>query len=672
MAAIKLTSFSGIAPRIQNRQLPENMGQLADNCRLTSGALESWAQPLAVAGNDLASGDVLTIFKMTNGVTDYWLSWTRDVNCAPSLIAGDDTQRIYYTGDGEPRISNLAMAISGGTVMPAGFFVLGVPAPLVAPTVTPSGGTGATVSRAYCETFVTSWGEESAPSPASSVTTGKIDDTWALTALNAAPINTSTISGAAHSAGVVTVTTSSTKYMRVGEEITIASIVGMTDLNGKRVITEVTDTTHFKVALTTAQTYTSGGSWTRVAAHNTSGMTRRIYRSLNGAYKFVAEIAIGTTTYNDTVTDANLGETIPSADWDMPPTDLVGLTSHPGGFYIGVSGNEICMSEPWRPHAWPIAYRQTVKFMPSGVGVYGSSIVVCTAGTPYILNGSHPDSLSMEQTEIIEPCVSKRSIVDVGAGIMYASPNGYVFIGPGGSNVTTRELLTRRDWQEFSPETIHCAYHDGMVIGLSAVANAAKYSGFVFDSKSGAFSPLSVLATATYLDPEDGSLYLVSGGVLKKWGADQSSNTTFDWKSKAFSLPKPVNLGYAQVDADYAYMVADQAAQLAAQLAADIAWNTALIASGKTGGELGESILGEYTLSGSNMRSPEITDYATRFLRFQLYADGVLKYTETVINRKPFAMPAGYKSALYEVRISGNVPVFGASIAETAAGLRNV
>lgn len=672
MAGIKLSAFSGIAPKIQARNLSDVNGQAADNVRLLSGALEPWKKPIAVTGNNLTSGDVLSIFRMSSGAASYWLSWTRDVNCVPSLIAGDEAQRIYYTGDGEPRISNLALAIAGGGVMPAGFYVLGVAAPLVAPTVTPSGGTGAADSRAYMETFVTAWGEEGAPSPVSAVTTGKVDDTWALAALNAAPINTAAISGATHAAGVVTVTTASTAYLRAGEEVTIASVVGMTDLNGKHAITQVVDATHFKVALTTAQTYTSGGSWTRVAAHNTTGMTRRIYRTSGGVYRLVAEIAIATTTYNDTVAETALGEICPSIGWDMPPPGLKALVVHPMGFLIGAVGNEICFSDPWHPHAWPTAYRQTTKFPLVGLGVFASSIVACTTGTPYILNGSHPDSISIEQTELNEPCIAKRSIVDVGTGIMYASHSGMVFIGIGGASVATQNLLSRRDWQAYVPENMGCAYYDGMVVGFVDSAVAGGRNGFVFDSKSGTFSSLSVLATAAYADPENGSLYLVSNGVLMEWNADPNNNEIYEWRSKTFSLPRPINAGWGQLDADFATLHADQSAQDAAQLAADIAYNTAILASGVTDGELDAAMLDEYMLDGSMLVGGQLTNYTRRFLHFQIYANDELKYTEAILNNKPFSLPAGYKSSLYEVRVSGNVTVFGVSVAETAAGLRNV
>ena len=95
-----------------------------------------------------------------------------------------------------------------GTGSPASFRALGIPAPLIKPTVGHSGGTGSAVSRSYVYTFMSDWNEESGPSPASDLNAGKIDDTWAISGMDAAPPNTGSIIGAVHSSGVVTVQTS--------------------------------------------------------------------------------------------------------------------------------------------------------------------------------------------------------------------------------------------------------------------------------------------------------------------------------------------------------------------------------------------------------------------------------------------------------------------------------
>lgn len=660
---IKTTAFSGIAPRYQSRLLPDNAAQIADNCRLLSGAIESWMKPISVEV-DAAAFTVQSIYKMTDGQANYWLKWARDVSCVPSLIAGDEAQRIYYTGDAEPRISNFALATSGAN-KPTAFFVLGVPAPLVAPTVTPTGGVGAASTRAYVETFVTPWGEEGSISPASVVTTGKVDDTWTISALNAAPINTAAITAATHSAGVVTVTTASTAYLRAGEEVSVAGVAGMTDLNATHTVTQIVDATHFKVALTTAQTYTSGGAWTRVAPHNTAGMTRRIYRSIAGAFLFVAELPIATTSYVDAVADTDLGEVCPSIGWDMPPADMIGLASHPMGFLIGVAKNEICFSDPWHPHAWPAAYRQSTKFNLVGLGVFGSGIVACTTGTPYILSGAHPDSISMEQTEVVEPCLSRRGIVEVGDGVMYTSPNGLIHIGIGGANLVTKELIALRDWKTLQTANMQLAFYNGMVVGMSPTWNAQNHSGFVFDGVSRTFTSLSIKATAVWSDPQDGKIYIVVDDIIKEWNADTNNNETFDWKSKVFSFPNPINLGWAKVDADYGYLRADQTAQIAAQAAIDFTYNTAQLAIGITKGELDGAMLGEFTLGGSLLRGGVINDYTTRFLRLSIFADGELKYTRPVTDEYSFPLPSGYTETQYEYRVSGNVPVYSVYLGRT-------
>lgn len=71
------------------------------------------------------------------------------------------------------------------------------------------------------------------------------------------------ISNAVHAAGVVTITTSIVHGMdaALDNAVYIDSIVGMTDLNGKIwTVQSIPSTTTYTVALTTAQSYTSGGT----------------------------------------------------------------------------------------------------------------------------------------------------------------------------------------------------------------------------------------------------------------------------------------------------------------------------------------------------------------------------------------------------------------------------
>lgn len=196
MSAFRITGFSGLVPRLARQLLGASQAQVATNCNLTSGDLRPRNGPLLVFAPVIAN-DIVSMFRMEKDGNEKWLAWDKDVDVARSPVAGNTSRRFYYTGDGEPRASEYDMATAGTGPYPSGCYVLGVAQPLNPPVVMVAGGAGSTVTRSYVYTFVTQWGEESAPSPASAVTTGKDDDTWALSGMDTAPPNTGAITGAA-------------------------------------------------------------------------------------------------------------------------------------------------------------------------------------------------------------------------------------------------------------------------------------------------------------------------------------------------------------------------------------------------------------------------------------------------------------------------------------------
>lgn len=130
---IKLDSFRGEVPRLTPRALPANAAQAAINCKLASGDLEAWRQFLQVKSLT-AAAPVRTIYLLN----DRWLSWTQQVDVARGIIPGDTTFRTYITSPGlyaRPQFTNYALATTGAEPYPVATRALGVPAPVVAPTV---------------------------------------------------------------------------------------------------------------------------------------------------------------------------------------------------------------------------------------------------------------------------------------------------------------------------------------------------------------------------------------------------------------------------------------------------------------------------------------------------------------------------------------------------------
>jgi hypothetical protein len=73
------------------------------------------------------------------------------------------------------------------------------------------------------------WGVDSAPYPASAETTGKDDDTWALSELDTGPPDSGTVSNGVKdtpSAGYVNITLNSVFGLRAYEEVTFAAVRG--------------------------------------------------------------------------------------------------------------------------------------------------------------------------------------------------------------------------------------------------------------------------------------------------------------------------------------------------------------------------------------------------------------------------------------------------------------
>lgn len=124
------------------------------------------------------------------GLTDddetYWIPfYDKSARCSRGPLINDAYNRYYWTQDGQnAKYAPLANLMLDTTT---GGFDLGVPAPLTAPTVVPAEATtdqeeDLIVDRAYVYTYVTIYGEEGPPSPAT-VESGFDGGAWELTDL---------------------------------------------------------------------------------------------------------------------------------------------------------------------------------------------------------------------------------------------------------------------------------------------------------------------------------------------------------------------------------------------------------------------------------------------------------------------------------------------------------
>lgn len=174
MEPIRVAAPQGAVLSLTPKLLPPEVGVDARNMRLGRGDLRPVRQALTVAATSTPGRK--TIYRFNADIasdTNYWFQWSTIVHVVRGFIADDTTERTYFTGAGTPKVTDNVMGLAGAPY-PTAARELGVPVPLTAPTLTEtSAGTGDDEERYYLYTYVTDFGEESAPSPVSAVFTCK-------------------------------------------------------------------------------------------------------------------------------------------------------------------------------------------------------------------------------------------------------------------------------------------------------------------------------------------------------------------------------------------------------------------------------------------------------------------------------------------------------------------
>lgn len=551
--------FRGVAPRVDARLMQDVMAQIAQNCRLWHGNLQPFNTNLAVLTLPKV-GPILSIHRFghdTASDSQYWFHWASDVDVVRSQVFGDVQERTYYTDGVQPMVTDNTIALSGGgTSYPNNAYILGIPAPAATPTVAKSG-----VPANFVQSITVDSGGSGYTTPP--VVVISAPGTGGTQATAIAEITAGVVTS-------ITVTNSGTDYT--------TATVSFTGGGGGAGAAATAVMNNSLIAETRVYAYTyvsawgeegkpcaasasvdvvygesvdlSGMSVAPVGAYNIT--SKRIYRSVLGTggtdYLFVAEIPVAQTTYSDTIKAENLGEVIPSVDYDMPPAGLKGLVNLPNGISAGFLGKDVYFSEPYKPHTFPIKYSVSVDFDIVALGVTDTTLVVLTTGMPSVIQGTHPENMAEVKVELPQACASKRSVAFMAGQVVYASPDGLMAIGNGTQNLT-EALYTADQWRDtFAPSSIHGYVFDNKYIGF--YNNGVTTGGFILDPVNANFTTLDWYANAGYYDAQRDALFLVTGtNDLVKF--DQGAGKlTAVWKSKKHYEPSARNPGWIRVEAD--------------------------------------------------------------------------------------------------------------------------
>ena len=297
------------------------------------------------------------------------------------------------------------------------------------------------------------------------------------------------------------------------------------------------------IAVCTGQTVTVSGMDTAPSGNYNIAL-KRVYAAIDGDYQYVGEVAVTATTFSFVFDPGNLGRPIETTEWDAPPDGMVGLTVLPSGVLAGFEGNNVLLSLPSVPHAFPTDYVYPTDYPIVGLAATGNALIVLTEGTPYRGIVTDPSMVVLDRIEVNQACVSKRSIVDMGYYVLYASPDGLIRIDANGAvkNVT-EGIFTRYEWRNLNPASISAYMHEGTYVAFYETATEKR--GFVYDPFVDGVTFVDMHATAGYNDLEDDQLYLVVGSDIVKWR--ESDPLTYVWRSKVYETPQPMNFGAMRI-----------------------------------------------------------------------------------------------------------------------------
>lgn len=316
--------------------------------------------------------------------------------------------------------------------------------------------------------------------------------------------------------------------------------------------------------------------------------TKRIYRAATGntgtQFLFVAEIPLATATYDDVLTDAQLGEVLESTGWDLPPDDLEGILALPNGIMVGFRRNQLCFSAQNRPHAWPPLYRLNTDTDIVGIANVDNTVVIGTQSFVYVATGNDPAAYSMSKFEVPYAAVSKYGFAYLtNIGVVFPGTDGLMAVqGVGQVRNLTDGVFTLRQWKALDPTTIRAVQHNDIYWlfarppeqGGSGTPGQT-YKAYALDMKANGFGVVEVPfhASAAHVDPVTDTLYTVlddinepddpslpiapttpagidAGNVISQFEGDDTQLMTYRWKGKLWLLPYPSTMLIAQVKAE--------------------------------------------------------------------------------------------------------------------------
>ena len=565
---------------------------------------------------------------------------------------------------------------------------------------------GNTQIRTYVYTWVTPWDEEAIPSLPSNEVYIKEGQTVTVSNLPQAKpsapaqnfirgirLYRTVVSSAATEYFLLATLwfpTTTTKVKRVGSVVTLTlssphnfivddrfKLSGMTtdsgSMNGTFSVASIVDKYTF--------TFSDSGNAISETADTNGTVFHDVAESLDNTARYWGD---GSFNFTDDFLISGLSIILPSEDFDPPPTGMKGIRAAHNNILVGFFDNQLCFSFPDKPHAWPERFRLTFDSDIVSVEPIQGFILVLTKEYPYQVSGNDPATMVSARIDTLYPCLSKKSVVNMGYGVLWATHGGLASYAPSAGITLVTSLI--HDWDTWNtaldPATLIGHYYNGKYFGSHSSQS------FIFerdDKVGGLFVSINYTFSAACTDYATGVMYYIGDdqGNLYEWDNKTQVLSPLEWKSKTIVTKDFMNLGAARIIADFVTST-EEAENVIAYNNTLPAFNNGVWAKSIQLGTLNGPT--DYTDAGTAVNNigtlnsfPINADGQTKFplestgnqpVTFKLFVDKQLIFQGTVSSDEVFRLPSGYRSDTFEIGVSGSSRIRAIHIGETPYGLR--
>lgn len=251
---------------------------------------------------------------------------------------------------------------------------------------------------------------------------------------------------------------------------------------------------------------------------------------------------------------------------------LQGLVTLYNGILAAFKDNEVWYCEPYQPWAWKRANVHTLPYKVVAILPVEQGAYVLTDNSPFYISGQTPDTMVPTKLSGQYPCIDKRAAATINGKSVYLSADGIVLLS--GANVTLDTMAFNREtWRKaigsfvgFSGAVSNgkawlMAYGHRMLMFFTSPTAGA--GGYLVDMDSQSWTRMTTpILNAMVAPPRTGGrwvdgvwaggtwmdnlLYSTGSGNWMVFGYEQQT-ALWQWSSKDFVLPRPVNFGVFQL-----------------------------------------------------------------------------------------------------------------------------